>query len=52
VNPPDNLPVIATPIYASGRCNIPAQPDDLGSYKANAGDHDRHGETDNSGGDN
>ena len=32
VNPPNNLPVMAGPIYANQKCNIPAQPQDRGTY--------------------
>jgi hypothetical protein len=38
VNPPDNLPVMAGPIFANQKCNIPAQPADMGSYKDAGGD--------------
>jgi hypothetical protein len=38
VNPPDGLPVMAGPIYANHRCNIPPQPDNLGTYQ-DPGDH-------------
>ncbi|NMH96290.1 hypothetical protein [Pseudonocardia acidicola] len=38
LNPPDNLPVIPGPIYANGRCNIPAQPADRGTYKDSGSD--------------
>jgi hypothetical protein len=38
LNPPDKLPVMAGPIFAHGACNIPPQPDDLGTY-AGAGGH-------------
>jgi hypothetical protein len=37
VNPPDNLPVMAGPIFANGKCNIPQQPDDLGTYEGSGG---------------
>ncbi|MDT7631523.1 MAG: hypothetical protein QOI50_3453, partial [Pseudonocardiales bacterium] len=38
VNPPDNLPVMAGPIFANQKCNIPAQPADMGTYKDAGGD--------------
>lgn len=31
-NPPDGLPVMTGPIYIAKNCNIPEQPDDLGTY--------------------
>ncbi|HZZ50746.1 MAG TPA: hypothetical protein VFE65_27980 [Pseudonocardia sp.] len=37
-NPPDGLPVMAGPIFANHSCNIPPQPDDLGTYQ-DAGGH-------------
>jgi hypothetical protein len=37
VNPPDNLPVLAGPIFAGGKCNIPPQSDDMGTYQNAAG---------------
>jgi hypothetical protein len=45
-NPPGNLPVTAGPIYAAGKCNIPAQPDDMGSYRAS---HSHHGDSGDNG---
>ncbi|HEX4362586.1 MAG TPA: hypothetical protein VH141_33955 [Pseudonocardia sp.] len=33
VNPPDNLQVTAGPIFANGKCNVPPQPADMGTYK-------------------
>jgi hypothetical protein len=36
VNPGPNMPVMAGPIFSGGKCNIPPQPDDLGTY-ANSG---------------
>ncbi|HEV7829594.1 MAG TPA: hypothetical protein VGP04_12245, partial [Pseudonocardiaceae bacterium] len=68
VDPPDNLAVMAGPIFANQRCNIPAQPADMGTYKDAGGDgsdggsgsgsghhgHHGHHDSDNSdsGGDN
>jgi hypothetical protein len=37
-DPPDNLPVMAGPIFAHQKCNIPAQPADMGTYKDAGGD--------------
>ncbi|MDT7681136.1 MAG: hypothetical protein QOG57_1446 [Pseudonocardiales bacterium] len=37
-DPPDNLPVMAGPIFANQKCNIPAQPADMGTYKDAGGD--------------
>ena len=39
INPPDGLPVMPGPIYANHHCNIPPQPDDLGTYKHPGGDN-------------
>ena len=52
VNPPDGLPVMAGPIYANQKCNIPPQPDDLGTYKGNGGgpSPDQNGKNDHGGG--
>ena len=52
VNPPDGLPVMAGPIYANRKCNIPPQRDDLGTYKGNGGGPtpDQNGKSDNGGG--
>jgi hypothetical protein len=47
VNPPDNLPVMAGPIFANQKCNIPAQPADMGTYKDASGDS---GDSDSDGG--
>jgi len=33
VNPPDNLPVMAGPIFANQKCNIPPQASNMGTYK-------------------
>jgi hypothetical protein len=52
-NPPSTLPVIVGPIYTHGRCNVPPQPDDLGTYQGSGGHQPpRHSDTssDNSGG--
>jgi hypothetical protein len=38
VDPPDNLAVMAGPIFANQKCNIPAQPADMGTYKDAGGD--------------
>ncbi|HWN32017.1 MAG TPA: hypothetical protein VNP03_04705 [Pseudonocardia sp.] len=38
VNPPDNLPVMAGPIFANQKCNVPPQAADMGSYDASGGD--------------
>ena len=46
-NPPDNLPVMAGPIFANQKCNVPPQAADMGSYDASGGDSG----SDNSGGD-
>ena len=32
-NPPDNLPVMAGPIFAGGKCNVPPQAADMGTYE-------------------
>lgn len=42
VNPPDGLPVMAGPIFAAGRCNVPPQPEDLGTYVGSGGAQPRH----------
>jgi hypothetical protein len=39
-DPPDNLAVMAGPIFANQKCNIPAQPADMGTYKDAGGDSD------------
>jgi hypothetical protein len=52
VNPPDNLPVITGPIFAGGKCNIPPQPDDMGTYKGRHHEHHhRHHHDDSNNGD-
>jgi hypothetical protein len=33
VDPPENLPVMAGPIFADQKCNIPPQPANMGTYK-------------------
>jgi hypothetical protein len=33
VNPPDVLPVVAGQIYAGSKCDIPPQPENMGTYK-------------------
>ena len=38
VNPPDNLPVMAGPIFANQKCNIPPQASNMGTYKDSDGD--------------
>jgi len=59
VDPPGNLPVMAGPIFANQKCNIPAQPADMGTYKDAGGDgsdsggdgsggHHGHHDSDNS----
>jgi hypothetical protein len=40
VNPPDNLPVMAGPIFGNQRCNIPTQSATKGTYKGGADDED------------
>ena len=40
LNPPDKLPVMLGPIYANQMCNIPAQPEDMGSYTDGSGSGD------------
>jgi len=37
-NPPDKLPVMAGPIFANQKCNVPPQPADMGTYKDSGGD--------------
>lgn len=37
-NPPDGLAVMAGPIYANKKCNIPPQPEDMGSYHDSGND--------------
>ena len=38
VNPPNNEPVMAGPIFAAGKCNIPPQTHTEGTYKGDHGD--------------
>lgn len=38
VNPPDNLPVMAGPIFANQKCTIPPQASNMGTYKDSEGD--------------
>ena len=38
LNPPDHLPVRAGPIQTGGTCNIPAQPDNRGTYHGGPAD--------------
>jgi hypothetical protein len=38
VNPPDGLPVITGSIFSGGRCRIPAQQENMGTYKQADGD--------------
>jgi len=38
LNPPDGLPVMTGPIYTGNKCNIPPQPDNLGTYDNPGGD--------------
>lgn len=38
LNPPEGLPVMTGAIHSRGRCNIPPQPEDLGSYDRSSGD--------------
>jgi hypothetical protein len=58
VDPPDNLPVMAGPIFANQKCNIPAQPADMGTYKdaggdsGGSGDSGHHGHHDSDNNDN
>jgi hypothetical protein len=40
VDPPDNLPVMAGPIFAAAKCNIPPQPPNMGTY--DGGGHHHH----------
>jgi hypothetical protein len=42
VNPPDGLPVITGSIFSGGRCQIPPQPESMGSYHEPAGHHHHH----------
>jgi len=50
VDPPDNLPVMAGPIFANQKCNVPPQAADMGTYKdSGSGDGDSGGS--DSGGD-
>jgi hypothetical protein len=46
VNPPGNLPVMAGPIFAGGKCNIPPQDNTDGTYKGSSdsgsGHHHHH----------
>jgi hypothetical protein len=46
VNPPQNEPVMAGPIFASGKCNIPPQ-DNSGTYKGGSHHHKHHSDDDN-----
>jgi hypothetical protein len=43
VNPPDNLPVMAGPIFGDQRCNIPPQSATKGTYKGDEDDEDGGG---------
>ncbi|HEX4251030.1 MAG TPA: hypothetical protein VH008_24400 [Pseudonocardia sp.] len=45
VNPPDSLPVMAGPIFANQKCNVPPQAADQGTYQ----DSDSGGGSDSSG---
>ncbi|HZZ51955.1 MAG TPA: hypothetical protein VFE65_34095 [Pseudonocardia sp.] len=52
-SPPANLPVMAGPIFAGGKCNIPPQTQTQGTYKGgndDSSDSDSGGDDDGSGG--
>jgi len=50
VNPPDNLPVMAGPIFANQKCNIPPQASNMGTYKdSDGGSGDSGGDSGDSG---
>lgn len=51
LNPPDNLPVMAGPIFAAGKCNVPAQSANMGTYKDAGGDSGSDSSDDSSGDD-
>jgi hypothetical protein len=51
VDPPDNLPVMAGPIFANQKCNIPAQPANMGTY-ADSDDSGSGDDSSDDGGDN
>lgn len=48
-NPPDGLPVMAGPIYANQKCNIPPQPENMGSYDDSGDDSGDGGDSSDSG---
>jgi hypothetical protein len=50
VNPPDNLPVMAGPIFANQKCNVPPQAADLGTYQDSDSAGDGSSDSDNGGG--
>jgi hypothetical protein len=49
VNPAGNLPVMAGPIFANGKCNVPPQAADMGTYSASGDDSGDGGSSDDSG---
>lgn len=51
LNPPDGLAVMAGPIYATRKCNIPPQPDNLGTYDNPGGHRSSHDDSGSSHGD-
>lgn len=53
LNPPDKLPVMAGSIFATGKCNIPPQSENMGTYRGsddNSGDDNSGDGDDNDGG--
>src|SRR5882757_7742389 len=46
VNPAGNLPVMAGPIFANGKCNVPPQAADMGTYSASGDDSGDGGSSD------
>lgn len=57
-NPPDGLPVMAGPIFGGGKCNVPPQQENMGTYKGgdrgdsdsgDSGKHHHHKHHDDSG---
>jgi hypothetical protein len=45
VNPPANLPVMAGPIFANQKCNVPPQAADMGTYSASGDDSGDSGDS-------
>jgi hypothetical protein len=49
VNPPDGLPVMAGEIFSGGQCHIPAQAENMGTYRDADSDADDDGGSDDDG---